>query len=538
MKAKRRPEAVVSHAMRRVKGRNTSPEIALRKALWSHGLRYRVHFRELPGTPDIAFPGAKLAIFIDGDYWHGRQWRTRGHTTLSEQFRGVHNRRYWVHKISGNVNRDADRTSALLHRGWRVLRLWESDVVRDVDACVGIVARALGVHPDPGSDARVGEKAFAEFFAGIGLVRLALDRAGWHTVFANDIDPQKFEIYAHNFPDDAPQQYLLRDVRDLHGSDVPDIALATASFPCTDLSLAGRRNGLAGEQSGTLWQFLRILDEMAGRKPPLVLLENVPGFLSSHGGRDFRNALVEMNRLGYDCDAFMMDALWFVPQSRLRLFVIGVQEGVGPLAVSDQMSFYQSRVRPKELADRILAEPEIRWRIRSLPEPARVEHHIEEVLEQIPEDSAIWWSDERVAYLLAQMSERHRAVTSEMMASGRCSYGTVFRRMRHGRSMAELRTDGFAGCLRTPRGGSSRQILVRAGKGECRARYMTPREYARLQGVPESYRIDVPMNQALFGFGDAVCVPAIEWIAEHYLNPVMSELLRGAVLHAAGGARV
>jgi DNA (cytosine-5)-methyltransferase 1 len=96
--------------------------------------------------------------------------------------------------------------------------------------------------------------------------------------------------------------------------------------------------------------------------------------------------------------------------------------------------------------------------------------------------------------------------------------------------MAELRTDGIAGCLRTPRGGSSRQILVRAGRGECRARYMTPREYARLQGVPDGYRIDVPMNQAFFGFGDAVCVPVIQWVAEHYLNPLVLELLRGAVL--------
>jgi DNA (cytosine-5)-methyltransferase 1 len=474
-------------------------------------------------------------VFIDGDYWHGRQWQTRGHATLSAQFRGVHNRSYWVRKIRGNIKRDVDRTSALLLRGWRVLRFWESDIAARLDECVATVTLALDGTRARASRRRTGEKAFAEFFAGIGLVRLALERRGWRAVFSNDIDPQKHEMYAHNFRGDPPGQYHLGDVRELRGTDVPDIALATASFPCTDLSLAGRRNGLAGEQSGTLWQFLRILDEMGRRKPPLVLLENVPGFLSSHGGRDFRNALREMARLGYGCDAVMMDALWFVPQSRLRLFVIGVQEGVGPFSVAEQMGFYQSRTRPKELAQRILTEGDILWRVRSLPEPPRAEHHVEEILEEIPEDSPTWWSAERVDYLLAQMSARHRAVISEMMQSHPYHYGTVYRRMRHGRSMAELRTDGIAGCLRTPRGGSSRQILVRAGKGFCKARYMTPREYARLQGVPESYRINVPMNQALFGFGDAVCVPVVEWVAEHYLDPVMSELLRGVVLYAAGG---
>jgi DNA (cytosine-5)-methyltransferase 1 len=89
--------------------------------------------------------------------------------------------------------------------------------------------------------------------------------------------------------------------------------------------------------------------------------------------------------------------------------------------------------------------------------------------------------------------------------------------------MGELRTDGIAGCLRTPRGGSGRQILFCAGKGQYRVRLLTPRECARLMGA-DAYRINVPLNQALFGFGDAVCVPAIQWIARHYLNPLLEEM--------------
>jgi DNA (cytosine-5)-methyltransferase 1 len=128
------------------------------------------------------------------------------------------------------------------------------------------------------------------------------------------------------------------------------------------------------------------------------------------------------------------------------------------------------------------------------------------------------------------MSDRHGAIADEMMRSDEYSYGTVFRRVRNGHSMGELRVDGIAGCLRTPRGGSGRQILFKAGKGQYFARLLTPRECARLQGVPDTYKIEVPLNQALFGFGDAVCVPVIEWIAENYLNPLINSLLRGRLL--------
>lgn len=91
--------------------------------------------------------------------------------------------------------------------------------------------------------------------------------------------------------------------------------------------------------------------------------------------------------------------------------------------------------------------------------------------------------------------------------------------------MAEIRSDGIAGCLRTPRGGSGRQILVAAGWGRVGVRLLSPRECARLMGA-DDYIVNVPLNQALFGFGDAVCVPVIEWIARNYLTPLIGSELR------------
>jgi DNA (cytosine-5)-methyltransferase 1 len=94
-------------------------------------------------------------------------------------------------------------------------------------------------------------KCFAEFFAGIGLMRVGLERAGWQIVFANDIDEDKQRMYRDHFG--ASNEFILGDVHKLGASEIPDIALATASFPCNDLSLAGARRGLAGEQSSALF---------------------------------------------------------------------------------------------------------------------------------------------------------------------------------------------------------------------------------------------------------------------------------------------
>src|SRR5438552_11267347 len=162
---------------------------------------------------------------------------------------------------------------------------------------------------------------FAEFFAGIGLMRFGLERQGWKIAFANDICEDKYEMYAAHF-EDADDHFVVEDIHKLDANEVPTVALATVSFPCNDLSLAGARAGLKGKQSSAFYEFVRILQEMEDRRPRFVLLENVTGFLTSRSGADFRAALLELNHLGYAVDPFIIDALHFVPQSRSRLFVV------------------------------------------------------------------------------------------------------------------------------------------------------------------------------------------------------------------------
>jgi DNA (cytosine-5)-methyltransferase 1 len=359
----------------------------------------------------------------------------------------------------------------------------------------------------------------AEFFAGIGLVRLALEHQGWRVDFANDIDPKKAEMYLANWANDG--HLHVGDIHAIKADDVPSCNLFTASFPCNDLSIAGRWEGLEGKESSSFWGLVRIIREMGDRRPTLVMLENVVGFLMSHGGQDFEKALLAFNGLGYTVDAIILNAVHWVPQSRPRLFVLARRDE----GQERRSCILGNDARPESLINFINDHPNIRWDIRDVPPLPPPCARLADIIENLPDDDPRWWNTERTEYFMGQMSEKHAKQARKMIAGKSYTYATAFRRVRYGKSMAELRTDGIAGCLRTPRGGSGRQILLKAGHGKHQVRLLTARECARLQGVPDSYVIDVPQNQALFGFGDAVCVPAIEWIVENYLTPVASTLI-------------
>jgi DNA (cytosine-5)-methyltransferase 1 len=126
----------------------------------------------------------------------------------------------------------------------------------------------------------------AEYFAGIGLVRMGLEPLGWRVVWANDLSVKKYELYHAFFPD-ADRHYLVKDIFEVDPASVPLTTLATCSFPCIDLSLAGNINGMSGDHSSAFWGFIKILKAQEEEAPPLILVENVPGWLYSNtGGAD------------------------------------------------------------------------------------------------------------------------------------------------------------------------------------------------------------------------------------------------------------
>lgn len=119
--------------------------MALRRALWRRGLRYRLHRKDLPGCPDIVFPGHRVAVFVDGDFWHGRDWPSR-----KEALRRGSNAAYWVEKIESNMARDRRQEAKLTRSGWTVVRLWETDVLMSPDRAAEAVTVYLGARPPEG----------------------------------------------------------------------------------------------------------------------------------------------------------------------------------------------------------------------------------------------------------------------------------------------------------------------------------------------------------------------------------------------------
>jgi DNA (cytosine-5)-methyltransferase 1 len=360
----------------------------------------------------------------------------------------------------------------------------------------------------------------AEFFAGVGLVRMGLEAASWKVVYANDISSRKYEMY-QAFYQDEEDHYDVKDIFDVDPGTVPSTLLATCSFPCIDLSLAGNMNGLGGKHSSAFWGFIKILKTQALLAPPFVLVENVPGWVLSNGGADFRVTVQALNALGYVCDVFTLDALSFTPQSRRRVFLIGSR--VHPV----QSSLAATLGRPKSLMSSSLrraiqANSDLNWMHLRLPSPPPAKSSgLSEIVEKLDESDERWWPIDQVDRHLRMMAESHYAYVQQLDNEAAISYRTFFRRRRQGEQRAEVRQDDIAGCLRTAVGGSGKQFILRAGRGQIRMRTMTPREYARLQGVPDKYPITVDDNQALTGFGDAVCVPAISWIAHNALQQLL-----------------
>jgi len=385
----------------------------------------------------------------------------------------------------------------------------------------------------PGPPATAGPgKTFCEFFAGIGLVREGLAGSGWSCVYANDISAKKREMYEARFG--AEGHFHLGDVWDAPAvlERIPETPfLATASFPCVDLSLAGHWRGFEGEHSSTFFGFVGVIEAMGEARPRMIMLENVTGFISSKGGRDFEAAVRALAELGYRLDAFVMDARWFLPQSRPRVFVVGVHENVEtPTSARKSRSDWivdewtrvveaaPEAVRPRKLVELMRSiDLHTGWIAFDVPTPGGKPPNVSELIDR--DDRQEWWGPEAVRKHLAMMHDRHRARIDAALAAGETFVGTIYRRKRDGATRAEVRFDGVAGCLRTPKGGSARQIVVVVEDGVLRMRWMSPREYARLQGAP-TFPLGPNVVRNLHGFGDAVCVPVVRWIDEHVLTPV------------------
>jgi len=377
---------------------------------------------------------------------------------------------------------------------------------------------------------------FYEFFCGGGMARAGLE-ADWRCLFANDLDARKMQAYADNWGD---ADLKGGDVAALTARDLPhDADLAWASFPCQDLSLAGAGAGLSGARSGAFWGFHALMRDLGreGRAPRIIALENVLGALTSNGGADFVALCRAVVGLGYRFGALTIDAAHFLPQSRPRLFVVALGDEFSPpadLTTAGPVAPYAAPAL-RRAAAALPPALATRWLWWRLPAPPRVNRALIDCLDDDPKE-APWLGAEATDALVAAMSKASLAALAAARASGRRQVGALFRRTRPDgaggvKVQAEARFDGLAGCLRTPGGGSSRQFLIEVMGPSIRTRLMTPREAARLMGLPDSYRLPARARAALHLVGDGVAPPVVRFLSENLLLPLAE------AAHAGGAAQ-
>ena len=359
---------------------------------------------------------------------------------------------------------------------------------------------------------------FYEFFAGGGMARLGLGRS-WRCTFANDWCEKKAAAYHEYF---GGAEYKVGDVASLRPADLPGKpVLVWGSFPCQDLSLAGMRAGLAGARSGTFRPFWKLVRAMVreGRAPRIVVLENVTGALSSHGGRDFTAIVRALAREGYRVGALVMDAVRFVPQSRPRLFIVAVQSGVAVPASSaaPEPSDVWHSESLRRAYHRLPASLKRAWIWWNVPAPAGRVPALASVVEEQPAGTG-WHVKTQTDHIIRLMAPLHRKKLREAQRANRRVIGMIYRRTRQGVQRAEVRFDDVSGCLRTPAGGSSRQTVLVVEGRRIRSRLLSPREAARLMGVPDDYSLPERYNEAYHLFGDGVVVPVVRWLSDHLLT--------------------
>lgn len=373
---------------------------------------------------------------------------------------------------------------------------------------------------------------FYEFFAGGGMARAGLGK-GWSCLFANDFDTKKGLSYQANWGTGG--ELRIGDIRDISAADLPDVAdLAWGSFPCQDLSLAGAGAGLKGERSGTFYPFWEVIDDLiaVGRTPKIIALENVCGTLTSHGGKDFQAICETYAKSGYRFGALVINASLFVPQSRPRLFMVGVRNDVkidNSLIAPGPVEPFHTKALCKAI-DGISTKAKKALVWWNLPVPPHRNSTFADIIEDAP-IGVSWHTSTETKQLLAMMSPINKAKVNAAKRANRRMVGGVYKRTRLNESgekaqRAEVRFDDVAGCLRTPGGGSSRQTILVVDGNEIRSRLISPRETARLMGLSDKYKLPKGYNDAYHLTGDGVAVPVVRHLACHLFEPLVGMIAR------------
>ena len=269
------------------------------------------------------------------------------------------------------------------------------------------------------------------------------------------------------------------------------------------------------------------------------MLENVRGALNSHEGKDFAAIGNALSCAGYQFGAVVIDAVEFLPQSRPRLFIIGVHERV-QIPSNLILSSPDAKWHPDRLIKaygKLSRRTSSKWVWWKLPAPPKRKKSFSDLIETSPQ-GVRWHTQEETQRLLGMMSALNLKKVEEAKKSGRPMVGGIYKRTRCDENgfkaqRAEVRFDDLAGCLRTPVGGSSRQTIMFVEGDDIRSRLLSPREAARLMGLPEKYKLPENYNEAYHLAGDGVAVPVVRFLAVNILEPMLAAFAQAANRKAA-----
>lgn len=365
------------------------------------------------------------------------------------------------------------------------------------------------------------------------MARMGLG-TGWQCLFANDCDDLKQRSYSENW---AGGHFDRRDVAEVRATDLEGLAdMAWASFPCQDLSQAGAKKGIgeaggvAATRSGAVWPFLDIIRGLAedGRHPTLLALENVVGLLNANGGSDFRALCSALSEIGYRYGAVVADASHFVPQSRPRVFVIGIRREV-PVPRSLTTELPQGPWHPPILLRASAGLPadieaDWVWWSPGAPPTAR-ESELDDIVDLT--DDADWNTDEARDRLLDMMSQAQRDRLDAAKSAGHPVIGSLYLRMRptgHRGNVqrCEITFGETLGCLRTPKGGASRPRIIVVDGNTVRTRLLSIREAASLMGLDKDFSLPGTYHESFRLIGDGVVPSVVRFLSNRLLEPLAS----------------
>lgn len=322
--ARKKSKEQIRYNMSRVRNSDTALEKLLCEELNRHGVTtFTRNNKTIFGKPDIAFIARKIAVFCDGDFWHGYDWENAQNEIKS-------NRDFWIPKIERNMQRDQEVTARLQEQGWVVFRFWGHEILKEMDYCISTILDELRTLPQP-------PYRTIDLCAGIGGIRRGFELTGqFQNVLSSEIDKYACRTYQHLFGDD-PQHDLTSDEFKQLVADTPyDILLA--GFPCQTFSRVGLQEGFDNEEKGQI--FFHISEIIKRTRPFAFFLENVDRLVSHDEGRTFQiiiDTLVKKRgyhvigverqgdgTLQFNPKAFVRNSRDFgVPQNRPRTYIIG-----------------------------------------------------------------------------------------------------------------------------------------------------------------------------------------------------------------------